>query len=296
LAMAETGFRQRLGAFFIVLRSMPQPVWAVFLIVGFFASSGLSLYAARDAGPGQTLYLAKKAGEKTQYALAFSEERKLKLNLEFAGERARELGRVLETDTQSQKSEESMAKLVQDFKKEIKSAKEQAAKIAGVREKSALPAQPETAATGSPGEAIADHVPPADHQVAVLPGEAEEAAAGEVFSAGLGKEDEGIETSESAETGTGQGQGQIDTAITQVKVGQSEEELEKARQESKEIVVNLEKNISELLEKSETIKEESLDALSQAMEQLNVSQVKGASSSVEVIKEEIGEEDGGGDM
>lgn len=287
-------FWQKLELPFIYMRSLPQPVLAVILIVLFFGGSSLSMYAARDAQPGQALYVAKKVGEKTQLAFTFDEEKKLKLGLEFANERVQELNQVLET--QDENTEEKVVRLVEDFKKEISVAKERAEKIALERGQTAVKTPVPAGTGGEPGEDAG------------------------VFSAAIEKEDQGIETSaeveslgeaelDDAEAGgdeseagtpikidpeaeaatgtdavaTGTTAGQIDTAVVKVEVN--------GTTTPQEIIDQVEKDITDILNQ-ESVNQEDLTRLEMAIDQVNVGQVKGASTSEEVIMEEV-EEDGG---
>lgn len=113
-----------------ILRSITQPVMAVILIVAFLLGGGmLSLSASRDAKPGDSLYIAKIINEKTQIALTFDEKKKVQLGLEFAKNRAEELDRIL-ADVNNENKNEKVEKLVSNFKKEISGVKSRLEKIA----------------------------------------------------------------------------------------------------------------------------------------------------------------------
>jgi hypothetical protein len=104
---------------FQMVQSVPKSFAAAILTLVFLASAGTaSIIAARESKPGDSLYVAKIAGEKAQYALTFNDEDKAKLGMEFAGNRAEEISKVL-AETPSDKKDETVVNLVNDFKKEI---------------------------------------------------------------------------------------------------------------------------------------------------------------------------------
>ncbi|OGF25986.1 hypothetical protein A2303_02630 [Candidatus Falkowbacteria bacterium RIFOXYB2_FULL_47_14] len=106
-----------------------QPAMTVMLIIVFIFGGGiLSLRAARDTAPGDSMYIAKILGEKTQYALTFDVKKKAQLGLEFAGNRVKEINKVL-TQNESGDKTETVARLKEDFKKELSGVKDRVAKI-----------------------------------------------------------------------------------------------------------------------------------------------------------------------
>lgn len=156
-------FMQKLS----LLRYVSQPVMAVFLIVGVLLGGGLfSFRAAKNTKPGDSLYIAKIISERTQYALTFNEEGKVKLGIEFAGNRAKEITQVLSDDG----AEEKVAKLKDNFKKEINEAKTRLGRINTIE------------SSKSNNETQEDVVTEDD--------------AAMVFTAGLGKEEKGIQIAE----------------------------------------------------------------------------------------------------
>ncbi|OGF27742.1 hypothetical protein A2331_06570 [Candidatus Falkowbacteria bacterium RIFOXYB2_FULL_34_18] len=166
-------FAQKLS----LLRYVSQPVMAVFLIAGVLLGGGFfSLNAAKDTKPGDSLYIAKIISEKTQFALTFNEKKKVKLGIEFAGNRAKEITQVLSEEGDV---EIRVEKLKDNFKKEIAGVKTRLENInnnkiaANTNIKTEEEENMETSQDASPEEE----------------GEM-------VFSAGLGKEEKGIQVSE----------------------------------------------------------------------------------------------------
>ncbi len=112
-----------------------QPVAVVSLILcALFGSGVASIYAARGAKPGDSLYIAKIISEKAQLAITFGEEKKAKLGLEFASNRAKEMSQVLIEEGNSEDKKEATEKLEEDFKKEIKVAKNRLKKMNIIKE------------------------------------------------------------------------------------------------------------------------------------------------------------------
>ena len=177
-AAVETGF----SIFKLPIRlvkTIPQPVMAVFLIVLFMFGSGvLSIKASKNAKPGDSLYIAKIINEKTQLALTFDERKKAQLGIEFAGNRAKELSQIL-ADTSGANDVSQKAKvddLVNNFKKEINGVKNRIAKISS----QSIERPAEDSKNGS--EAKAEGEASEDNKT--------------MFSANLGKDEQGIELSE----------------------------------------------------------------------------------------------------
>lgn len=161
------------------LANLSQPAVAVFLIVMVIMGGGImSIKAAKDSIPGEALYIAKILNEKTQQALTFNEDKKAQLGLVFAHNRAKELKEVLAQEEQAEKAERA-EQLVIDFRKELALAKE---RIAKMNKRTTIN---EVDANLSTDEII---------------GEASEDS--QVFSANLGKEDNGIQVGEAVITKT----------------------------------------------------------------------------------------------
>jgi hypothetical protein len=162
------------------VKSISQPAMAVILILVFMFGGGvLSIKAARDTKPGDSFYIAKIFSEKTQLALTFNEKNKVLLGFEFAGNRAQEITQVLaEPDNQSEK-EEKVEKLVSNFRKEIRAAR---ARLERISPRTQAPKVVlDKAATGEDENLVEDETGEEDKHV---------------FSANLGKEDNGIQISE----------------------------------------------------------------------------------------------------
>jgi len=164
------------------LANLPQPAVAVFLIVMVIMGGGvMSIKAAKDSIPGETLYIAKILNEKTQQVLTFNETKKAHLGLTFAHNRAKELKEVLE---QTEASAERAEQLVINFRKELAIARERIARM-NERVPKVVTPKPlnEVDANLTTDEII---------------GETSEE--GQVFSANLGKEDNGIQVGEAVIT------------------------------------------------------------------------------------------------
>jgi len=170
----DSGFIHIIKLFMTSARSVSQPVLTVFLIAFIVFGSGFaSMQVAKNSKPGDSLYIAKIINEKTQFALTFDEGKKAELGLTFAGNRAKELDQVLNSPEDSSK-QGKVEKLVSNFKKEINLAKTRIEKIN--RDEDKLAAGEETAEEAD---------------------ESQENSA--VFSANMGKDENGVELSEPAD-------------------------------------------------------------------------------------------------
>ena len=122
-------FREAISLPLQVVKSLPQPAMA-FFIMAFLGFTGyLGVSASRDTVPGETLYMAKIASEKTQKVLTFDTKKKAKLGIEIATNRAVEINQVIQgADTQEEK-EQNIVKLASIFRKEISDARERIEQI-----------------------------------------------------------------------------------------------------------------------------------------------------------------------
>ncbi|MCK5062204.1 hypothetical protein KAR28_06700 [Candidatus Parcubacteria bacterium] len=164
------------------LVNLPQPAMAAFLIVMVIMGGGImSIKAAKNSVPGQALYIAKIINEKTQQAITFDQEKKARLGLTFAHNRAKELKEVLaQEDEQAEKTERAQ-QLVVNFRKELAIAKERIVKI---NERA-----PKIIAEEPLNEVDANL---STDEIAVL-----DIEDGQMFSANLGKEENGIQIGDS---------------------------------------------------------------------------------------------------
>ncbi len=155
-----------------ILEALSQPVAVVFLILLFvFGGSILSLNASRGTVPGDSFYIAKIISEKARSTLTFSEKEKAKLSIEFASNRTKEITQVLAEFNESKEEKEAkVEKLAQNFKKEINVVKDRIAKINTRNEEQIEVREEEPAET-------------ADEEI-------------QIFSANLGKDDQGVQISE----------------------------------------------------------------------------------------------------
>lgn len=166
-----------------MLRTISQPALAVFLIVAVLFGGGvMSLYAAKDSKPGDSLYIAKIINEKTQLALTFNQKKKVRLGIEFAGNRAKELSQVL-MEEETLKRDEQVEALVNNFKQELKLARMRLDRIQAQEQ------------LGRPE----DKLPITTKENFDEPDTAEEDTQEDngIFSANLGKDEQGVQISES---------------------------------------------------------------------------------------------------
>lgn len=147
--------------FFKKTEWLAQPVGVFLLIISAIFGSGiLSIKAARDTKPGDSLYIAKIISEKTQQAITFDEKEKAKLEIKFAGNRADEIAKVLEQDD-SEKKDDRVEKLTNDFKKEISAAKTRLEKMNGGKAENKVE---ENSASSSQVASVEDQVFSADFE------------------------------------------------------------------------------------------------------------------------------------
>jgi hypothetical protein len=159
-----------------IFKSVPHSAFVgAFVLVLLFGGGFFGLRAAENAKPGDSLYKAKIAGEKTQLVFTFNEKKKVGLGLEFAGNRAKEISLVLDETENEDKKEETVSQLVDDFKKEINGVKTRIGRISKNTENT---------------EIMVD--------IEEIDSEEENM---EVFSANLGREENGIEISSGSESG-----------------------------------------------------------------------------------------------
>jgi hypothetical protein len=167
-----------------MVQSVSRPFATAILTLFFLVSAGTaSIIAARETKPGDSLYAAKIAGEKAQLAFTFNEDDKTKLNMEFAGNRAEEISKIL-AETPSDKKDETVDNLVNDFKKEINSVRTRLEKNKPVE-------NPPIAKKTEADKSVNVNTENKDN----LKGES-----GRFFGADIGKEDKGVEVSGSIGT------------------------------------------------------------------------------------------------
>ena len=280
-SQADSGFIQAFKLSISSLRTISQPVLTVFLIAFIVFGSGFaSMKVAEDSKPGDSLYIAKIINEKTQFALTFDEGKKLELGLEFAGNRARELSQVLNSPEDSAK-QERVEKLVSNFKKEINLAK---TRIAMINRDEGKPDVEEAK------EEIIE--------------EATEDSA--VFSANLGKDENGVEVFEPIDTVSSEDAvetivepEEIEVAIDDETVTSTPDILEASTTTEAAVEETIDPNPEQAISEAKELLgmldyEATLDKLSEAdelIEQVS-GQVKGeseAASSTEAVVEEEGE-------
>jgi hypothetical protein len=200
------------------IRVARKPVVAFGVLVLLLFSGGLvSFGAAQDAKPGDSLYIAKRATEKTKLAFTFDNEKKAMLGLEFAGNRAEEIGLILSEAREDEvEREATVNELVENFKNEIDNIKSRLQEINPPSEDgdaqsepsepidgeaAAGPKEPSGGTEADSGQADGDSAEPKDGTDGVLAQGDEpsgEAGGGDtrMFSAGLDKDDKGLQISE----------------------------------------------------------------------------------------------------
>lgn len=107
-----------------IIHLLRQPAWAVCFILIIFGMSAVAAahVAARYSQPGDSLYVAKIINEKAQLAVTFDQEKQSNLEFKFATGHAKDITKVL--NDLSAEHKDKAEKLSQDFKKEIKIARE----------------------------------------------------------------------------------------------------------------------------------------------------------------------------
>jgi len=262
---------------------------AVVLVLVFVMGGGVfSLKAAQNTKPGDSLYLAKIATEKTQLALTIGEKNKVRLGITFAGNRAEEIDKVLSenndnnSNTLNEENREKVEKLVSDFKKEIDSVKTRLAKI-GSKDNE------ETAA--DPVEVVEEP----ETSVAVQDKDAEDDA--QVFSANLGKDESGIQISDSVSGGKDAAQNDDTEEVSGVSM-EKEAKISTSSDEALDMNAGNPQSILKQAEELLNIEDydatlNKLDEAGEMIVQLGIGQVKGdedkASSSDGVLGDDESE-------
>lgn len=100
-----------------VLRTIPQPVLVVFVLMSMLGGGITSFKVARETKPGDSLYVAKIVSEKTQRAFTFDEKKKLKLEIEFAKNRAQEIDKILSDDDSD--NDDQVKDMIASFNKDL---------------------------------------------------------------------------------------------------------------------------------------------------------------------------------
>jgi len=147
--------------------SIKHPVLSLALVVLLVTVGGFTNFNIfEDSRPGDSLYIAKKISEKTQQAFTFNQKKKAQLSVQFVENRVKELESIL-ADEENQDRQDRVARLTNDIKEEIKHVKTRIEKISSDQEEDKDSAQDE----------MMDEEDP-------------------IFSANLGKGDDGISVSE----------------------------------------------------------------------------------------------------
>lgn len=171
------------------LRSASQPMVMVFVIALFVLGGGVfSIRAAKDTKPGDSLYIAKIINEKTQRVFTFNEKKKAQLGLEFAHKRVVEINKILQEPVAEEKKTEQVAKLINNFKKEIITAKTHIQKIHNEKKYKENENQENSEENNKSGKETTIAMPET--------GTGTESVEPQVFSANLNKDKQGMQLSE----------------------------------------------------------------------------------------------------
>lgn len=167
-----------------VMKSVPQPVFAVLVLMGFLSVGGAwSVNASKETKPGDSLYVAKIVSERAQLAVTFNEKDELNLRLGFASNRVDEIDKVLEEKKESnQKDDERVSSLMTDVKAEITEVKKKIDRMN-------IPKKPEA----EQKVAVQKEEIPVKEDIEKKADEEEDS---QVIGANSGKEKRGISTSE----------------------------------------------------------------------------------------------------
>ena len=161
-----------------IVKNLGQPVILTSMIVLTVLGGGImSINASRNTTPGDSLYIAKKISEKTQFVLTFGDKKKAQLNVSFAENRAREIAQIMSTEKPEEEKKEIVERLTGDFKKEISSVKTRIEKIA---QKDKVNSKAGEGGLGQEDKVLEEEVVEEDH----------------LFTANLGKKDEGLSMGE----------------------------------------------------------------------------------------------------
>jgi hypothetical protein len=106
-------------------RVFSTPSWAVFFVcVLVLSGSVFSVGAAHLSKPDSSLYIARIISEKARLAVTFNKEEKTKLSFKFASDHAKDITEILaNTDLNDETAKNKTEKLTENFKQEIKVAK-----------------------------------------------------------------------------------------------------------------------------------------------------------------------------
>ncbi|PLX20937.1 hypothetical protein C0584_04090 [Candidatus Parcubacteria bacterium] len=214
-----------------IVKRMGQPVLLTSMIVLVVLGGGvMSIDASRDATPGDSLYIAKKISEKTKFALTFSEKKKAQLNVSFAENRAKEIAQVMADEKPETEKQEIVERLTGDFKKEISNVKNRI-------------------------EKIAKEVKETEENVEVI--ETEESLEENIFTANLGKGDEGLSIESEVEV--------VELAEEDLAEELAQEEETEVELEDEELVELAEETDTEGASSSDAVEEEAVETNSQEM-------------------------------
>lgn len=108
-----------------IARVFSAPSWAVFFVCALVLSGSVfSVGAAHLSKPDSSLYIARIISEKARLAVTFNKEEKTKLSFKFASDHAKDITEILaNTDLDDETGKVKTEKLTENFKQEIKVAK-----------------------------------------------------------------------------------------------------------------------------------------------------------------------------
>lgn len=168
---------------------MRQPTMAVFFIALIALSTGAvsAHFASKSAKPNDSLYVAKMISEKAQLAVTFNQEKKDKKTTQFANDHAKDITEVLaDSNFNNEANKVEVEKLVQNFKQEISIVRSGLKKMGlnKTSKKSGVGGMSEIGRINGVGEKKKDNIASSSNEET------------QVFSANLGKDEKGIQISE----------------------------------------------------------------------------------------------------
>lgn len=111
-------------------QSLFEPVVVMFLILGSFLLSSLTINAAFYSLPGDSLYPVKLALEKTHAAFVTGDEQKLELKIEYAAKRVAEIDKlVAQTNVDPETKKRNIEAAVNEFKNNVSDVNSHLAKL-----------------------------------------------------------------------------------------------------------------------------------------------------------------------
>ena len=106
-----------------------EPAVIMFLVLGVFLGSSLTINAAFYSLPGDNLYPLKIALEKTHVALISSQEKQVELKIEFAEKRMAEFNKIVQQVNSPAEKKRKIEAVVKEFKNNVVAVNDQLNRI-----------------------------------------------------------------------------------------------------------------------------------------------------------------------